>query len=110
MSEYFSYTNPCNADITYILNGVYISDWHTTTNIELLNSLGIKTIINVTGNKKNSKLLEKYTENGIKDYQFYFEDEEEEQIIQCFDTVYGIVEKARSQKKEYINSLYGRNQ
>lgn len=102
MASYFSYTNPCNGDINHIYNGIYISSWYTSTNIPLLNRYDIKTVINVTNNKKNSDLLEIYTKNDISDYQFHFDDDSNENIIQCFDTVYDIIEKTRSQKKNVL--------
>lgn len=91
-----------NKDINEIIPHLFISNWFTSNNLNLLIELNINAVITVEKSKKPLQDLDYYEKNNIEFLQIPIDDSINENINRFFDISYDFIDKNISQGKNVL--------
>ena len=91
-----------NKDINEIIPHLFISNWFTSNNLNLLKELNINAVITVEKSKKPLQVLDYYEKNNIEFLQIPIDDSINENINRFFDISYDFIDKNISQGKNVL--------
>ena len=84
-----------NRDINEIIPHLYISNWETSNNPEILNRYKIKAVITLETTNKPPQILKYYKDNGIEFLYISLFDNQNSDIYRYFDETYNFIKKHR---------------
>jgi protein-tyrosine phosphatase len=82
-----------NTDINEIIPGLYISNWQTSNNTEILQKKNIKAVITLENTPKPEYILYYYKMRGIDNIQIQIPDFPNADISKYFDVTYNFIKK-----------------
>lgn len=91
-----------------VLPGLYISDWESSQDLDLLGSNKIKAILTLETRHRNPQILDAFERSDIKYHQIYINDDPTEDIKQFFNTInYFIGSNISSGRNVLVNCWAG---
>lgn len=82
-----------NTDINEIINHLYISNWETSNNPEIIKLYNIKAVITIETSDKPQEILRYYNENKIELMRIKIFDMKNVNISRYFDSTYDFIKK-----------------
>lgn len=85
-----------NQIVDQITHKVWLGNWESSINHDILRHLGIKMIICICETDKPDNIYKLYSDLGIEHHQFYFHDHPSENIGSVFEKVSELMEKTNA--------------
>lgn len=93
MYEELTYDYNINNDIVEVFPHLYISNWHTSNNIQVLKKYNIKALITVETRPKTEQIIDEYKNNNIDFKYLYAFDLPYFSLDIYFDVSYDFIDK-----------------
>lgn len=91
-----------NTDINEIIPGLYISNWETSNNTDILDKNRIKAVITLEMSSKPEYILYYYKMRGIDNMQIQIPDFPNSDISKYFDITYNFIKKHLSKGENVL--------
>lgn len=91
-----------NSDIDEIIPHLFISNWFTSNNIDIIKKYNIKAVITVETNSKPVDIINYYKNNNIDFMQIYLYDSPSAPIKNFFDESYNFIKKHISKHENVL--------
>ena len=95
-----------NEDITKIVPYLYISNWDTSNNPEIIDKYNIKAVITLETMDKSLSILSYYNAKNIDFMYIYIYDNENVDISKYFDSTFNFIEKHIAKKENVLVHCY----
>lgn len=89
-------------DINEIIPNLFISNWETSNNTNIINSYNIKAVITLTSFNKPESIINFYRNNNIDFLFIKIDDSPYENIYQYFDLTFSFIDKYISQNQNVL--------
>ena len=91
-----------NTDITQLAPNVFVSNWDTSNNIDILKMYNIKAVLTIETRPKPEKILNYYTYNNIDFGYIYLPDIYYANISEYFDSTFQFIENHTSRGENVL--------
>lgn len=95
-----------NKDINEIISHLYISNWYTSNNKEIIQEYNIKAVITIETHKKPEDIINYYKENNIDFMYIDIEDDINSDISKYFDITYNFINKHLQNNENVLVHCY----
>jgi len=95
-----------NTDIVNIIPNLYISNWYTAENFDILEKYNIKAIITLETRPKSSYVLDYYNRHNIDFKYIFIEDSVDADISKYFDVTYDFIKSHISKGDNVLVHCY----